>query len=329
MPDDRAATGRDDAMSQTQTDPSFEVEASDSGEQLWPMGAVTRRTGIGEHTLRAWERRFGFPTPRRLPSGHRRYTAAQVERLLLIGTALALGHRAGDVVPLATEQLEQLLERHDVPARIAAGDDRTDWVPELLEAARRLDAGAVSERLRREALTLGVTRFLKDRVVPLLAEAGEAWSRGELGVRHEHLLSGCVEDQLRAIRGSLDVHATGRPVVLATLPGERHGLGLQLVAVVAAAVGRRVRLLGADTPVEEIAAAAETLQAASVGLSISPVAAEEATLRQVEELRRRLPAEVRLWLGGAGARRLGSLGADVELVADLDRLEQVVSELAD
>ena len=42
--------------------------SKDSEAQLWPMGAVARRTGIGEHTLRAWERRFGFPAPHRLES---------------------------------------------------------------------------------------------------------------------------------------------------------------------------------------------------------------------------------------------------------------------
>ena len=38
-------------------------------------------TGVGEATLRAWERRFGFPAPRREPSGHRRYSREEVERI--------------------------------------------------------------------------------------------------------------------------------------------------------------------------------------------------------------------------------------------------------
>ena len=38
-------------------------------------------TGVGEATLRAWERRFGFPSPRREPSGHRRYSRDEVERI--------------------------------------------------------------------------------------------------------------------------------------------------------------------------------------------------------------------------------------------------------
>lgn len=43
------------------------------------MRDVVDRTGVGEATLRAWEQRYGFPTPQRLPSGHRRYRDSDVE----------------------------------------------------------------------------------------------------------------------------------------------------------------------------------------------------------------------------------------------------------
>jgi MerR family transcriptional regulator, light-induced transcriptional regulator len=45
------------------------------------IGDVVAATGVGEATLRAWERRFGFPAPRREPSGHRRYSAGDVDRI--------------------------------------------------------------------------------------------------------------------------------------------------------------------------------------------------------------------------------------------------------
>jgi DICT domain-containing protein len=48
------------------------------------IGDVVRATGLGEATLRAWERRYGFPRPQREPSGHRRYGAAEVERILRV-----------------------------------------------------------------------------------------------------------------------------------------------------------------------------------------------------------------------------------------------------
>jgi hypothetical protein len=43
-------------------------------------------TGVSEATLRAWEARYGAPLPRRLPSGHRRYSPEDAE---LVRAALA------------------------------------------------------------------------------------------------------------------------------------------------------------------------------------------------------------------------------------------------
>jgi DICT domain-containing protein len=48
------------------------------------MGDLVGRTGVSEGTLRMWERRHGFPVPRRLPSGHRRYTEEDVELVLRV-----------------------------------------------------------------------------------------------------------------------------------------------------------------------------------------------------------------------------------------------------
>ncbi len=42
---------------------------------------VAARTGVPAVTLRMWENRYGFPEPKRLPSGHRRYCEEDVERI--------------------------------------------------------------------------------------------------------------------------------------------------------------------------------------------------------------------------------------------------------
>ncbi len=51
------------------------------GEAALSIGDVVAATGVGEATLRAWERRFGFPSPHREPSGHRRYSPLEVEQI--------------------------------------------------------------------------------------------------------------------------------------------------------------------------------------------------------------------------------------------------------
>lgn len=45
------------------------------------ISQLAQRTGLAPPTLRMWESRYGFPEPYRLPSGHRRYAAADVERV--------------------------------------------------------------------------------------------------------------------------------------------------------------------------------------------------------------------------------------------------------
>lgn len=303
----------------------LEAGPHDSHDRLWPMGAVTRRTGVGEHTLRAWERRFGFPQPVRLPSGHRRFSPDQVRQLLLIAEALRCGYRAGDVVPLPVEGLEELL-RQSGRVDDATGELVPDWLQRVLEAGRRFDREALAGELHHAAATLGLARFLRERIEPIMVEVGRAWARGDLQVRHEHFISEVVEDALRSLRSSLGA-AGGRPVVLASLPGDAHRLGLQIAALAIAAAGRSETVLGGNTPVEEIVEAAAALGAAAVGLSLNESAVSDDAVAAVADIRRRLPARTRLWLGGSGARKLDPLPVNVQVVDTLDRLDSALRTL--
>lgn len=301
--------------------------AADEDPQLWPMGAVTRRTGIGEHTLRAWERKFGFPSPVRLESGHRRYPVEQVQRLLLIDTALNAGYRAGDVVPLEETELEALLRSCGALDTGVPSGITPEIIETTLEASRRFDRDSLAAALARDSSLLGVGPFLRERVEPLLREVGESWARGELEIRHEHFFSEVLEDHLRALRAPLEASGTGRPVVLATLPDELHGLGLQIVSLAVAAAGRKVRVLGPHLPVEEIIQAADALDAAAVGLSVSIFGANAQTTADIAALRQGLRAETRLWIGGSGAAHIKDLPARVDVLSSLDDLESALQTI--
>jgi MerR family transcriptional regulator, light-induced transcriptional regulator len=61
--------------------PNLDIESTHDDAAALSIGDVVAATGVGEATLRAWERRFGFPAPRREPSGHRRYSPEEVERI--------------------------------------------------------------------------------------------------------------------------------------------------------------------------------------------------------------------------------------------------------
>ena len=68
--------------------PPSDLPTPASSDDGLPIAAVERETGLGKDTLRVWERRYGFPTPSRNPSGDRIYSAEQVQQLKLISRLL-------------------------------------------------------------------------------------------------------------------------------------------------------------------------------------------------------------------------------------------------
>lgn len=289
------------------------------------IGAVSRATGIPVETLRTWEQRYGFPIPQRRPSGHRVYSPSVIPRLRRINEALARGCRPGDAVGATDTQLGDLLAVAAPGGRTALGPEISgESLEGLLEAVATFDSDRLRQRLLQDWAGLGPLTFLERRVAPLIRVVGERWSRGELQIGHEHFLSERLGDLLRLLRGTFEERATGPLVVLATLPGELHTLGLQMAALTVATAGLRILYLGPETPVEQIVDVAGNTRARAVALSVSIAAPSEAVKLAVADLRARLPQEVGVIVGGAGAQ---AAPADVDRVSTLADLNDLVQRL--
>ena len=53
----------------------------EQGGPRFNLKAVVQQTGLKPDTLRAWERRYGLPTPERSSGGHRLYSKHDVDTL--------------------------------------------------------------------------------------------------------------------------------------------------------------------------------------------------------------------------------------------------------
>jgi hypothetical protein len=77
---------------------------------VYPIGVVSRLTGIRPTTLRIWERRYGLVRPSRSEGKSRLYNEGDVRRLTLIKTLVDAGHPVSLLAPLSIEQLRIRLE---------------------------------------------------------------------------------------------------------------------------------------------------------------------------------------------------------------------------
>ena len=66
------------------------------------IAELSRLTGVAPGTLRIWEERHGFPAPQRLPSGHRRYSHADVDRIRAVVAARESGLSLAAAIERAT-----------------------------------------------------------------------------------------------------------------------------------------------------------------------------------------------------------------------------------
>jgi DNA-binding transcriptional MerR regulator/methylmalonyl-CoA mutase cobalamin-binding subunit len=278
--------------------------AADPGAKF-SIGALSRATGIPVETLRTWESRYGYPVPERKPSGHRVYTLASVPRLRRIAEALSRGHRAGQVVTASDDDLTELLactpRATAPPPAPAPPADAAGGAEDLLALVERFDAERLTRLLLRDWARLGPVAFLETRIAPAVRGVGEAWQAGRLEVRHEHFLSERIGDLLRSLRLPFEERATGPLVILASLPGESHSLGLQMAALTLAAAGCRILFLGTEVPPDQMAGLARDLGAGALAVSVSRASRGRATTERLRRLRTRLPRRTALIIGGEGA----------------------------
>ena len=199
--------------------------------------AAAELLGVSPNTLRSWERRFGYPAPRRTAGGHRQYELGELEAL----------RRA-------------LLETHNISSAIQVARQRGEGIgssSRLLEAFDRFDE-ALADRLMEESLSLrSIERTVEELLMPALELAD-----GRAGREAEYELA------CRWATGWL--HAARRVVAAASRPqgvlifdsSERldfEALQVQALELGLRRAGFRTLLLAFDLPPERVVRAMRAL----------------------------------------------------------------------
>jgi methanogenic corrinoid protein MtbC1 len=183
---------------------------------------------------------------------------------------------------------------------------------ELIALASAGDIIALTAGLERALARDGLRTFVLDTFAPLTQAVGELWAGGQLQIFEEHVLTRHLVHFLDAAMSRIGRPSGDPQVLLATLPGEQHALGLLMVEALLLRAGRPTLNLGADVPLDQIIAAVERSAVSTVALSFSARYARGAIRDDLLELAHRLPTGVTIWIGGVGVNRLKRLPPSVK-----------------
>ncbi len=213
---------------------------------------IARLTGIREATLRAWERRYGFPRPHRSEgNNYRVYTRDEVEDIRRVARLI---QQDGLSVSEAIAQVRS------TPLTELPGPERLS--ERFWSAVMVLDGDEVGRVLDEAQATMDVDAYCDRFLMPLLREMGV-----RLDIAREHLASAFIRQRLRQVLEGLESPLDGPRALMACPARDHHEGGLLALGLHLKRKGWRVTLLGADTPAEALQSACTQVLPDLVALS--------------------------------------------------------------
>ncbi len=316
------------------------------------MGIVSKKTGLTSHVLRAWENRYGAITPSRTSGNQRIYSDDDITRLLLLKKAVETGYRIGRIATLSTEDLRRMVredalhESREISSSLLNDDNSVDsaaittahnhekdadgFIQLVIEAVDELDPKKLRHVLNRASVSLGIHETLDTVVSRVMRAIGERWRNGRSRVYHEHMTTAAIRGFLETLLARSTPAENASLVIAATPPRQNHEIGALLAAVHASLEALNVVYLGANVPINDLAAACELHEARALLLSIVHPSGDVLLEDELRDLRSLCSSSTDIIVGGAASQSYFKALSDVDIewISDFNRLRNRLAALA-
>jgi len=244
------------------------------------LGYVVRETNIKADTLRAWERRYGLPTPQRTEGGHRLYSQGDVDTVrwlmarqaegLTISKAVKLWHsrvESGEVLPVRNINEESLREESPALYRAVRESSLEELRRSWIQACLRFDNASAQGVLSRAFANYPMKDVLYAVLQQGLVEIGTMWFKKEATIQQEHFASALAIQRLHSLIADAPPPTLNGKVLIGGTTDEAHEFAPLMVNLLLRYRGWEVIYLGANVPVIQLEGTLQTTRAQLVVLT--------------------------------------------------------------
>ncbi len=222
-------------------------------------------SGVGVHTIRAWEKRYQAVCPARTQSGRREYNEKDLEKLVLLNQVCTLGHSIGKVANLKIDELQELLDSlgkvssHESPEMDSADYNLEASLQNMLLALSAYKLEIVDHELNKIKLMTNIREIVIKVLIPLLQKIGGMIARRELSLSQEITFNSLLKFHLgEIIFKSRKRNQNLKKVVISTTEGCFDEIPLLMATLLLISKNFDVIYLGTNVPA---GALLETIQA--------------------------------------------------------------------
>jgi len=279
-------------------------------------------TGVAATTLRAWERRYGVPSPQRSATSYRLYADRDIAMIRRINKLCSEGMSPSEAARTVAGSSEfDESQPIKTPPDAFAGMQQ-----QIVKAVQDFDLHAL-ERGLEQAMYLSSAWHVYHRVfAPTMREIGDLWHAHSISVAQEHMASELLERSTRDLLRLITPPKTQSPVVVACFADELHTLPLYGVAFELARLQATPLVLGARTPPTAVGDIVTAISPVAVALSAT-VPISEARTNELASSYGQACGTVPWIVGGSAAESMRSqIEVNGGVVGDYRRLKQLVIE---
>lgn len=305
-------------------------------QHIYSIKYVSHQTGLNQHLIRVWERRYRVVVPKRTSTNRRLYAEADILRLKLLGKAVSSGHTISQVAGMSSEELMRLINQNSHCNRQMEPDgdklpDAAYFCELALASVVEMDIGGLESALSKAAVNLTRPELIADLIVPLCHKIGELWKNGDMKIVNEHLATPVIRAFLWDMLRSTHIAALAPKIVITTPLGQPHELGALTIALTASESGWNPLYFGPSLPSEEIAAAAKFVEARAVALSITHQSDNSRLNKDLYRLCNYLNGTISLFIGGQNAAccDVSSMPGGIQLVKNIEHFRNALEALID
>lgn len=240
-----------------------------SENSTYNLKVVVNETGIKPDTLRAWERRYGLPSPDRTTGGHRLYSAKDIATIkwlmarqaegLSISRAVKLWRSLGaeGKSPLLAPEYQEMSQRvGETLPNTRLDDIRASWI----DACLNFDE-ASAERILTQAFALYQPETVLTQLLQKgLAQIGELWFKDEVSVQQEHFASALAMRRLNTLLAASPAPTRSGRILIGCPPHEDHTFAPLALTIRLRHRGWDMIYLGANVPLSRFIGTVESIK---------------------------------------------------------------------
>ena len=263
-----------------------------STKPRYRINTVAAILGVNAANLRAWERRYGIPNPKRGDNSYRLYSDQDLNLLKLMKALCEAGHAPSNAAQIALSKHASRSE----PEPKAVSSLR-EMKEALIDSAINFEAQSIEQILSTAIMKESAWTVFRELIEPALHEMGTLWEQDQSYLASEHLLTHSVKGVLVQLLKMIRPPYPRKRILLACVAHELHDISLYALGLRISHAGCLPIIIGANTPASALKTAVKQINPDVVLLSATTaLSCIEGSRKSIHEMQEEMISGNDIWV---------------------------------